>query len=703
MAELLGLVASVIQVAGAGIQLSKTLYDYVDGVTTADRRIKDIATEIKMTSIVIEELGDVFKHEETASLVSNKAVKTANDTITECSALFAQIDATLRKSRKNTVGRLFLPFRDTKLELLRSHVDKLKSTLQLLMQVLTHAYQVASRKLDRAAEDRQREEIRKLLEKKDESARKHEELLRRDSASKSSTLVDDDGEAAVATKDQDSVMAAKAIGSTITTQSLAECVDKVRELLQNIESLQQALASARPGDDHSCHHQGLVASYFLTRAHLDQVLLGNSRDGAVSQPKKLNAVGFKSGSGGTSPPSHDFAAASPGYAPGSPVFSPTSPAFSPTSPAFSPTSPAFSPTSPAFSPTSPRYAPTSPCYSPTSPTPPTHDAESKDEVLPNAQTSDSNFSAPKGGMNSTNARFKNLVGSKQRGSSHAPSSAPAYSTSGDSKIPTSLPPQASDSSSSSLPMKPQKYLGRPPSYTFAPQQGDLPMGSPPIFASGSAAEIPYVSRSPTMSYDMTRPTPTACLTCRKRRVPCGQERPKIVYQDAFIDLATSTGSEELPVLTEEPSHGAATDAFKSTENAVELDSLEIPRPTTMVKDLAMPMLSRPTPPPRMSLNDAGTLSLATYVPNGESFGPGTFVPILHGLRPVNVVQNSLPSPSVSKTQSSIYNHQHAAVESGSLKRTDAKVEAQRAVVQVSEQTEANEVDALLKEWTVIFD
>jgi len=82
MAELLGLVASVIQVAGSGIQLSKTLYGYVDRVATADRRIKDIATEIEMTSIVIEELGDVFKREETASLVFKKAVKTANDTIT---------------------------------------------------------------------------------------------------------------------------------------------------------------------------------------------------------------------------------------------------------------------------------------------------------------------------------------------------------------------------------------------------------------------------------------------------------------------------------------------------------------------------------------------------------------------------------------------------------------------------------------------
>lgn len=140
MAELLGLVASVIQVAGAGVQLSKTLYEYVNGVVTADRKIKDTTIEIKMTSVAIEELGDMFKQEGMAPLVFKKAVKTASDTITECSALFAQIDATLKKSKKNMFGRLTMPFRDTKLELLRSHVGKLKSMLQLLMQVFTLAH-----------------------------------------------------------------------------------------------------------------------------------------------------------------------------------------------------------------------------------------------------------------------------------------------------------------------------------------------------------------------------------------------------------------------------------------------------------------------------------------------------------------------------------------------------------------------------------
>jgi len=78
-----------------------------------------------------------------------------------------------------------------------------------------------------------------------------------------------------------------------------------------------------------------------------------------------------------------------------------------------------------------------------------------------------------------NTRFKNLVGSKRKSSAHHPSPAPAAanSTPTGHQRPTSLSPQASNSSSSSLPMNNQQNpLGRPPSYTYAPP-GTL--GAPP--------------------------------------------------------------------------------------------------------------------------------------------------------------------------------------------------------------------------------
>lgn len=282
--------------------MSQTLYQYADGVATADRRIKDIAKEIQLTSFVIEELGDVFKHDETSTLMSKNAVKTANETMKECSSVFAEIDATLKKSKKNTLGRLMLPFRDNKIELLRNHIDKLKSTLQLLMQVLTHAHQVATKKIDREAEAKQKAQIQELIELKKKSTKKYEETLRNISLSDGSTIIDPD-EAAADKEDlddepvRDLTMAAAAIGSTITPKTLATCVQHVRNLLEDIETLQQALTTQVDGDDHSEHHQSLIGSYFRARGHLDNVLFSGSQahnNGPAHSQEDLSGASAKS-------------------------------------------------------------------------------------------------------------------------------------------------------------------------------------------------------------------------------------------------------------------------------------------------------------------------------------------------------------------------------------------------------------------------
>ncbi|RAR12464.1 hypothetical protein DDE82_000175 [Stemphylium lycopersici] len=274
MAETLGLVASVVQLAGAGLKLSQALYQYADGVATADRRIKDIAKEIKLTSFVIEELGRIFKQDDTSGLISKSAVETANETLKECSAVFEEIETTLNKSKKGKMGRLMLPFRESKIELLRNHIDKLKSTLQLLMQVLAHAYQVATNKLDREAEAKQREEIRQLNENRKKSTEKYEELLRSISNSDNNTLVDEDEH------QQDdgsgSNMTTWSIGSTLNPDSLAKCMNHIKALMGNIEQLQQAMTKKDGSDDHSEHHQRALGSYFITRTYLDNVLLGGS-------------------------------------------------------------------------------------------------------------------------------------------------------------------------------------------------------------------------------------------------------------------------------------------------------------------------------------------------------------------------------------------------------------------------------------------
>jgi hypothetical protein len=281
MAEVIGLVASVVQLAGAGLALSKTLYEYADGVATADRRIKDIANEVKLTSFVIQELGTIFEKDETANLISENAVWTANETIKECFAVFTELELKINKGKTGKMGRLMLPFRDNKIELLRSQIDKLKSTLELLMQVLIHAHQVSTDKYNREAEAKHREEIKQLLENKKQATKKYEESLRNLSISDGSTAVDD-GERSLqdehkARSSSDPFNAASVIGSTVNPETLATCVNHVRSLLADIETLQLALAKKIDGEDHSDHHQKAIGTYFVARSHLDSVLLGSSQ------------------------------------------------------------------------------------------------------------------------------------------------------------------------------------------------------------------------------------------------------------------------------------------------------------------------------------------------------------------------------------------------------------------------------------------
>lgn len=275
MAEALGLVASIVQVAGACLQLSKTLYLYADNVATADRRIKNIAKEIQLTSSVMQELGNVFGNDEMGRIMSATAVQTARDTVVECSAVFAEIDTALNKSKRNMLSRLLLPFRDTKIELLRSHIDKLKSTLMLLMQVFTHAYHVASNKVDREAEARQRKNIEQLLEKRDQSARNYEAYLRGHSMNTDTVMNADEESTMDEATRGDIAVAAAAIGSTINAASLDSCVQHVRILLEDIEILQESLNSSVLGDDHSEHHQNVLGSYLRARNTLDQALCGS--------------------------------------------------------------------------------------------------------------------------------------------------------------------------------------------------------------------------------------------------------------------------------------------------------------------------------------------------------------------------------------------------------------------------------------------
>jgi hypothetical protein len=224
--------------------------------------------------------------------------------VRECSSVFTELDAALTKTKKNALGRLMLPFRESKIELLRRHIDTLKSTLQLLLHVLTHAQQIAAQKLDREAEAEQRKQIKALLLNKKESAERYEDSLRNYSISEGSTVVhgddddddddddeDDDGKSDKRSQQltiRSDTFITSSAGPNITIRALEECVEHIQGLLDDIEALQNALSKEEEDLDRSMHHQSVIGSYFRARHHLDSVFLGNPRSSKTSQDKAEN-------------------------------------------------------------------------------------------------------------------------------------------------------------------------------------------------------------------------------------------------------------------------------------------------------------------------------------------------------------------------------------------------------------------------------
>lgn len=145
MAELVGLTASIVQIAGAGTKLSTSLYNFAGSVARADQEIADIAGDVELTTKALASVGTVFKNENTRSIVSELAIQDAGEIIKRCEATFREISEVADKRRKickdgkrslSTLGKFSWPLKVQKVELLRRRLDRDKNSLMLLLQVL---------------------------------------------------------------------------------------------------------------------------------------------------------------------------------------------------------------------------------------------------------------------------------------------------------------------------------------------------------------------------------------------------------------------------------------------------------------------------------------------------------------------------------------------------------------------------------------
>ena len=157
MAEI-GLIASVLQVADIGARLSVKIYTFCHAAVNADDSITFISKDISHTSVILIELGRCLKKDHEAQLCSENAFHTTSAIVKECGIVFEKIDQALmdkiiRLGLDGKPGqpeaaifeRATWPFLQPRIKLLWDNLDKLKSTLHLMLNVLIYARLVAEK------------------------------------------------------------------------------------------------------------------------------------------------------------------------------------------------------------------------------------------------------------------------------------------------------------------------------------------------------------------------------------------------------------------------------------------------------------------------------------------------------------------------------------------------------------------------------
>jgi hypothetical protein len=142
-AEVSPLVASIGEVSSFGFRLSKRLKDYGSAVVGAEKRLSGLDNDISFTSGILSELGTMLNDARVQALISEQSIRLTRDAVAECDGIFQAMEGIIAIIRKNGLGKLKMYFRDTKIELLRSNLDRMKGNLTLLMGVINQATQIS--------------------------------------------------------------------------------------------------------------------------------------------------------------------------------------------------------------------------------------------------------------------------------------------------------------------------------------------------------------------------------------------------------------------------------------------------------------------------------------------------------------------------------------------------------------------------------
>lgn len=147
--EAIGVAASIIQVADLGTKLSVQLFSFYRRYKNANESIQLLSNEIALVSAILRELGDNLKGEDSSKLCSDEAFRTLHLVLAQCRDVLGQIQRVVDgndqpgKSRfQQVTGKFRIVMLEPSLDQLKMNLERLKSTMLLLLNVIMYAGQI---------------------------------------------------------------------------------------------------------------------------------------------------------------------------------------------------------------------------------------------------------------------------------------------------------------------------------------------------------------------------------------------------------------------------------------------------------------------------------------------------------------------------------------------------------------------------------
>ncbi|KAJ6037383.1 hypothetical protein N7540_001662 [Penicillium herquei] len=148
--EVVGTVASILQIVELGTKLSLKLSAFYRAAKAANESMKGLSSDVTLTCTILKELAKVLDQDKDVKAASNSAFETAQKVIDECKLVFEDIRLVIERQEREseqsrllrTAHKITTAFRGPDLETLKVNLDRLKSTVLLMLNVMIYAGQV---------------------------------------------------------------------------------------------------------------------------------------------------------------------------------------------------------------------------------------------------------------------------------------------------------------------------------------------------------------------------------------------------------------------------------------------------------------------------------------------------------------------------------------------------------------------------------